>query len=135
MKTFALSYVSAAVIMLGFDAIWLSLTATPLYRARLGELMLPKPDFGPAVAFYLLYVLGLVVLVVLPALNARSWEFALTRGALLGCVAYATYDLTNQATLRGWSPVITIADLIWGTALTAVTATGAYFVVKAVLAR
>ena len=80
-------------------------------------------------------MLGVVVLVILPALNARSWEFAATRGALLGCVAYATYDLTNQATLRGWSPVITMADLVWGTTLTAVTATGAYFVVKALLLR
>jgi uncharacterized membrane protein len=135
MKTFALSYISAAVIMLGFDAIWLSLTATPLYRARLGALMLPKPDFAPAVVFYLLYVLGVVVLVILPALTARNWEFALTRGALLGCVAYATYDLTNQATLRDWPLAITIADLIWGTILTAVTATGAYFIVRAVLDR
>ncbi len=133
MKTFALSYVSAAVIMLGFDAIWLTLTATPLYRARLGPLMLEKPEALPAVIFYVLYVLGVVVLVILPALTVRSWEFALTRGALLGCIAYATYDLTNQATLRGWSPVITCADLVWGTVLTAVTATGGYFVVNGVL--
>ena len=97
--------------------------------------MLPQPNFAPAVVFYLLYVLGLVVLVVLPALSARSWEFALTRGALLGCAAYATYDLTNQATLRGWSPAITAADLLWGTTLTAVSATGAYLVVRAVLVR
>ncbi len=135
MKTFALSYVSAAVIMLGFDAIWLTLTATPLYRARLGALMLEKPVAAPAVLFYVLYVLGVVVLVVLPALTARSWEFALTRGALLGCVAYATYDLTNQATLRGWSPVITCADIVWGTLLTAAAATGAYLVVSGLLGR
>lgn len=135
MKTFALSYLATAVIMLGLDAIWLSLTATPLYRARLGALMLPKPDFTAAAAFYLLYVVGIVVLAVLPALTARSWEFALTRGALLGLVAYATYDLTNQATLRGWSSVITLADLAWGATLTATAATGAYFVVKAVLIR
>jgi uncharacterized membrane protein len=130
MKTFALSYISAAIIMLGFDAIWLSLTATPLYRARLGSLMLDKPDFVPAVVFYVLYVVGVVVLVILPALTARSWEFALTRGALLGCVAYATYDLTNQATMRGWSPVITCADIVWGTLLTAAAATGGYLVVN-----
>jgi uncharacterized membrane protein len=133
MKTFALSYVSAAVIMLGFDAIWLTLTATPLYRARLGTLMLDKPEAVPAVVFYVLYVLGVVVLVILPAVSARSWEFALTRGALLGCIAYATYDLTNQATLRGWSPVITCADIVWGTILTAAAATGGYLVVNGVL--
>ncbi len=135
MKTFALSYLSVAVIMLGLDAIWLSLTATPLYRAQLGSLMLPKPVITPAVLFYVLYVLGLVVLVVLPALTARSWGFALTRGALLGCVAYATYDLTNQATLRGWSTTLTLADLAWGTALSAAAATGAFFIVNAVLSR
>lgn len=135
MKTFAFSYLSVAVIMVGLDAIWLSLTATPLYRAQLGALMLPKPVMTPAVVFYLLYVLGVVMLVVLPALTARSWGFALTRGALLGCVAYATYDLTNQATLRGWSTTITLADLAWGTTLTATAATGAYLVVSAVLGR
>ena len=135
MKTFALSYLSVAIIMLGLDAVWLSLTAAPLYRARLGELMLAKPQMAPAVIFYALYVLGLVVLVVLPALTARSWEYALTRGALFGCVAYATYDLTNQATLRGWSTTITLADLAWGTTLSAVAATGGFLVVRAVLFR
>jgi uncharacterized membrane protein len=132
MKTFALSYVSTAMVMLGLDAIWLTLTATPLYKAQLGDLMLPKFSAAPAAAFYLLYVIGVVVLVVLPALTARSWEFALSRGALLGLVAYATYDLTNQATLRSWSPVITIADMIWGTVLTATAATASYFIVNAI---
>ncbi len=135
MKTFAFSYLSVAVIMVGLDAIWLSLTATPLYRAQLGPLMLPKPVIAPAVIFYLLYVVGVVILVVLPALTARSWGFALTRGALLGCVAYATYDLTNQATVHGWSATITLADLAWGTTLTAAAATGAYLIVSVVLGR
>lgn len=131
MKTFAISYISTAVIMLGLDAIWLSLAAGPIYRARLGDMLLPRFEPLPTIVFYLVYVLGLVVLVVLPALSARSWEFALARGALLGFVAYATYDLTNQATLRGWSPVVTIADLIWGTTLSAVAATGSYLIVRA----
>ena len=135
MKTFLLSYLSVAVIMVGIDAIWLSLTATRLYRAQLGDLMLEKPVIAPAVLFYLLYVVGVVVLVVLPALTARSWGFALTRGALLGCVAYATYDLTNQATMRGWSQTITLVDLAWGTVLTATAATGAYLIVSAVQGR
>ena len=132
MKMFALSYLSTAVVMLGLDAIWLTLTAKPLYKAQLGDLLLPKFSMAPAAAFYLLYVVGVVVLVVLPALTARSWEFALTRGALLGLVAYATYDLTNQATLRGWSPVITFADLCWGTTLTATAATASYFIMNAI---
>jgi|SRR5579863_1030186 len=135
MKTFALAYLSTAMVMLGLDAIWLSLSAGPLYRAQLGSLLLPKFQPLPAALFYLLYVLGLVVLVVMPAVSARGWEYALVRGALFGCVAYATYDLTNQATLRGWSTVVTLADLAWGTTLSAVAATVAYLVVKAVLIR
>jgi len=117
--------------MLGLDAIWLSLTAGPLYRARLGALLLPQFAVAPAVVFYLLYALGLVVLAELPALAAGSWRFAATRGGLFGCVAYATYDLTNQATLRGWPTAVTLADMGWGTVLSAAAATGGYFIARA----
>ena len=133
MKNFVLSYGSAFVVMLGLDSVWLTLTAGPLYRAQIGELMLPNFVPAPAFAFYLLYVVGIVVFAVLPALALSSWRFALSRGGLLGCVAYATYDLTNQATLRGWSSLVTIADLLWGTTITATTATCAYLIVRRVL--
>ncbi len=135
MKSFALSYISTAIVMLGLDSVWLSLTGTPLYRARLGELMLPQFVVAPALCFYALYVFGLVVLIVLPALALGRWQDATWRGGLLGCVAYATYDLTNEATLRGWSPVITLADIAWGTTLSAIAATAAYAIVRTVQPR
>ena len=96
--------------------------------------MMPKFAVAPAVAFYLLYPLGLVVFAGLPALATRNWRFATTRGALLGCIAFATYDLTNLATLRGWSTVVTLADIGWGVTLSATATTVSYLIVKATLA-
>ena len=126
MKRLAIACVATAVVMLGLDSIWLTLTATPLYRARLGDLLLPHFILAPAVAFYALYVFGLVVLVELPALAARSARHATIRGALFGLVAYATYDLTNQASLRGWPVTVTLADLGWGTVLSALAASAGF---------
>ena len=135
MKTFTLGYCSVLVVMLGLDSIWLTATADPLYRAQIGALMLPAFKPVPAIAFYRLYVVGVVVFAVLPALAVASWRFAASRGALLGCVAYATYDLTNQATLRGWSTMVTLADLMWGTTLTATAASVGYVITRRLLGR
>ncbi len=112
------AYVSTAMAMLALDSIWLKLTADPLYRAKLSHLMAPEFNLAPAAIFYLIYVAGITVLAVMPALADGKLTTALTRGAVLGLVAYATYDLTNQATLRGWSTTITVIDLCWGTFLT-----------------
>ena len=127
MKTALIAYGASALAMLALDSVWLTLTSQRLYRAQLGELMRPGFDLPPAALFYLLYVLGIVVFAVQPALAQHSWSAALRLGALLGLVAYATYDLTNQATLRDWPTAITIADLCWGTFLTATAATAGYF--------
>ena len=135
MKTFATTYLATAFVMLGLDSLWLTLTSGPLYHARLGAILLPEFAVLPASAFYLIYVLGLVMLAGLPALAAGNWRYAATRGGMLGCCAYATYDLTNQATLKGWSTVVTLADMAWGTALSAAAATGAYVITRAVSAR
>jgi uncharacterized membrane protein len=116
-------YVVTAIAFLVCDSVWLSLTATRLYKARLGGLMRDEFAMAPAAAFYLVYVVGILLLAIAPALASGRWTMAAGRGALLGFVAYATYDLTNQATLRGWSPVVTIADLCWGTIVTAIAAT------------
>lgn len=107
-------WIITALAMLPLDAVWLTLMADPLYRARLGGLLLPAFAPLPAVLFYLLYVTGIVLLV--PRAGA-AW-----RGGLLGLVAYGTYDLTNQATLAGWSWAVTGADLVWGTLLTGTAA-------------
>ncbi len=99
----------------------------PTYRELLGSLMLDKPLLLPAAVFYCLYVIGCVVFVVLPAL---SWQRAAKLGALLGLVAYGTYDLTNWATLRDWSVQVSLMDWAWGTVATAVACTVGYLMAK-----
>jgi uncharacterized membrane protein len=115
-----IAYVATAVVFLALDAVWLSVMAERLYRPALGRMMLDKFNYAPAAIFYPLYVLGMVVFVVAPAIESGRWTTALGLGALFGLIAYATYDLTNQATLRDWPLQVTLADLCWGTFATAV---------------
>jgi uncharacterized membrane protein len=113
------AYPVTAIAFLALDAMWLTATADRLYRPALGHLMLDRFELAPAAIFYLLYLVGVLAFAVAPALASGRWIGALARGALLGLVAYATYDLTNQATLRDWPWRVTIADLCWGTCATA----------------
>lgn len=122
MGAWIIAYIAAGVVMLGLDAAWLSLAAGRLYRPRLGEMLLDNFRLAPAILFYIVYIAAILVLAVQPAITSGRPTAALLRGAALGFVAYATYDLTNQATLRGWSSVVTLADLGWGTTLTAIVA-------------
>lgn len=124
---YLLAYLGAGLVMGVLDALWLTTMAPRLYRPAIGELMAPKPNMVAAVAFYLVYVLGIVVLAVAPALRAGSLTRAIGLGAVLGLVAYATYDLTNQATLRKWPLHLTITDIAWGVCLTAAAAAGGYW--------
>ncbi len=119
MKTFLLAYAASIVPMLAIDAVWLTATSRRLYRARLGSIMATSPRLAPAAVFYLIYNLGIALLVVVPAVDRSTalWQ-VLLYGGLLGLVAYGTYDLTNQASLREWSVVITLVDLAWGSLLT-----------------
>jgi uncharacterized membrane protein len=112
----------AGAIFLGLDSVWIMTTSGLLYRPLLGDLLRDGFDLGPAAAFYLLYVAGVVTFAVLPAIADERVTVAFSRGARFGLVAYATYDLTNQATLRGWPWTITIADLCWGTLATGLAA-------------
>jgi uncharacterized membrane protein len=129
--TYVVAYVATAIVFLGIDALWLSRVALGMYREELGSLLLDKPNLPIAAAFYLLYVVGIVVLAIMPALESGGWIKALLLGAVLGLVAYGTYDITNLSTLKGWSTKLAIIDIAWGTALTAVSATIGYWVVKA----
>lgn len=128
LKHFAIAYGATAAIFLALDALWLTLMADRLYRPAIGHLMLERFAPAPALAFYAIYILGMVVFAVAPGLAQRNWLTALGLGALLGLVAYATYDLTNQATLRGWSWQVTLADLCWGTAATGASAAAACWI-------
>ena len=113
------AYFVALVAFLSLDAVWLTLMGPRLYSPALGPLLAPAVDWLAAVLFYLLYLIGLLVFAIAPALHAGRAGMAVARGALLGLVAYATYDLTNQATLRGWPWAVTLADLAWGSFVSA----------------
>jgi uncharacterized membrane protein len=126
MKTMLIAYGAAALTMLGMDAVWLGVTANLLYRPLLGDIMLPGFRPVPAILFYLLYVLGIVIFAIKPALVTGEWFAAATGGALFGFFCYATYDLTNQATLKTWPVTVTVVDMGWGTFLTACAATAGY---------
>lgn len=120
---FVLSLVVAGAIMGIIDAVWLGVIANALYKKELGGLLRKKPDMVAAILFYIVYVIGIVLIAVEPA---STWQTAFGLGALLGFVAYATYDLTNRATLNGFPWKIVAIDLAWGTALTGTVAALTY---------
>lgn len=114
-----LAYAVIAAVFLAMDGVWLASMNAVLYRPALGHLMAPTVDWPAAVLFYALYVAGLVFFAALPARRPMG---ALGRGAFFGLLAYATYDLTNQATLRDWPWRVTLADLAWGSIVSGVSA-------------
>ncbi|HRD27821.1 MAG TPA: DUF2177 family protein [Caulobacter sp.] len=124
--TWIAAYVAAAVSFLGLDALWLGLIARTLYQREFGALLLEKPNMAAAAAFYALYLGGVVFFAVKPALDGGGWTRALLNGALFGLVAYATYDLTNLATLKGFPIRVVAPDLAWGAAVTAIAALAGY---------
>ncbi len=132
---YALSYIAALMLYAAADVTWLSLTGVALYRRQLGEVLLPGFNIPPAIAFYLIYPVGLVTFAIMPALKGGSITQALLYGALLGAIAYATYDLTNYATLRNWTVQITVIDVCWGAFASAVVAALAYLITNALGAR
>ena len=106
--------------LLGFfaiDMIWLGLVARGFYQKHLGFLLRPNPNWAAAIVFYLLFVAGLLVFVVVPSLPSGSAKRVLLLGALFGLITYATYDLTNQATVKDWPIVVTVVDMAWGAVL------------------
>lgn len=127
---YALAYGAALVIFVIVDALWLGTMAPRLYKPILGDIMLARFNLAPAVVFYLLYPIGLVFFAVSPALKGGGLTTALIYGGLFGFFTYATYDLTNQATLRNWSSVLTLADIAWGSFLGAATAAGAWWITQ-----
>ncbi len=121
------AYVGAAVAFAAIDFVWLTNMTERFYKPVIGPILAAKPDMVAAVLFYIIYIGGIVFLAIAPALKEGVWTRALLNGAVLGFVAYATYDLTNQATLAIWSSKLTVVDIIWGTVLTASAATAGYF--------
>jgi uncharacterized membrane protein len=122
LKSYATASLVAFFFFIVVDIIWLSQATRFIYRPQIGPLLLDKPVVLAAVAFYFLFGVGLSVLVVRPALDATSIFAALWMGALFGLVTYGTYDLTNAATLKGWSLTVTIVDMLWGAFLAGLSA-------------
>lgn len=112
-------YLLSLVIFLAIDLLWLGVIAKNLYSQQIGFLMADKIRWGAAFIFYALYLFGLVFFAIMPAFMQREWKIALFNGAIFGLICYATYDLTNLATLKGWPIKIVIFDLIWGTFISA----------------
>lgn len=124
MKRQLAAYVGTMVVMVGLDLLWLGVIAKPLYVQGIGHLMADKPNLVAAVLFYALFGLGLVVFAVLPAGPAPAWGRTMAMAALFGFFAYATYDLTNLATLRQWPTGLSLLDITWGACVSAAAAAG-----------
>jgi len=121
MLKYAAGYTATLIVMLALDMVWLGLVAKPMYQQGLGHLMAARPVIPVALLFYAVYALGLVVFGVSPAANG-GWPQAAAWGALFGFFAYATYDLTNWATLKDWPWMLSLVDIAWGAAVSAVSA-------------
>ena len=132
MKTF-LVYLITVPIFFIIDLVWLGVIAKGFYQKHLGYLMRPQINWAAAILFYLLFIIGIVFFAVRPALALQSPMRALVYGALFGFFAYATYDLTNLATVKDWPVIVTAIDLIWGTVLCGAVALGSYVISNKIL--
>lgn len=125
-------YAIALPVFFAIDMLWLGLIAKNLYRAQIGNLMKPEVNWAAAIIFYLLFIAGLVVFVISPAMEKNSWVYVLALGAFFGLVCYATYDLTNLAVAKDWPVMITIIDMVWGAFLAASVSLITYFIATAI---
>ena len=131
MAAFYKMYGVAFVAFLVIDLVWLGFIANNLYRKYLGFIMRPSPNWTAAIVFYLLYLAGLVFFVINPAVEKSSWKFALLAGMFFGLITYATYDLTNLATMKDWPLLVTVVDLVWGMVLSASVSVVTYLIAAA----
>lgn len=131
MANYLYAYITSLFTMTVLDAAWLGLIAPTFYRKHIGFIMSNKPNWYAAAVFYLIFILGVSLFVVYPGwMNAYSYMKVALMGAVFGLVTYATYDLTNQATLKNWPSIVTIVDMLWGTVLTAAVCTVSVLLLK-----
>jgi uncharacterized membrane protein len=128
----AIAYAATVIVFFAIDFVWLSYAAKTIYQREIGPLLLSQFNLPVAAGFYVFYVVGIVVFAVLPALNSGSWLTALILGGLLGLIAYGTYDLTNLATLKGWTVKMAVIDMTWGMVLTGFSAMAGFFLTRLV---
>jgi uncharacterized membrane protein len=122
------TYLSTAVVMLVIDLVWLGLIAKPLYQAGIGHLMTDKPNLIAAFFFYALFPIGLMIFAILPGTDSTTWQRTALLAALFGFFAYATYDLTNLATLKNYPLQLALIDMLWGSLVSAIAATAGKFI-------
>jgi uncharacterized membrane protein len=120
----------ALPVFFAIDMVWLGLIAKNFYRAQIGHLMKADVNWAAALIFYGIFLIGLVVFVIAPAMEKKSLSHALLLGALFGLVCYATYDLTNLAVAKDWPLLVTVVDMVWGTVLSASVATITYLIAQ-----
>lgn len=133
MKTLYI-YLITTIIFFAIDMVWLGLIAKNFYREKLGFILSPDVNWYAAVIFYLIYIGGILYFAVLPALKDNNWQTALLHGAVLGFLCYATYDLTNMATIKDWPLTVVLVDIVWGIILTASCALISYLATTKLLA-
>lgn len=124
------NYLIAFVVFFAIDIVWLGFVAKDFYREQLGFIMATKTNWPAAVVFYLIFIGGLMFFAINPALAKDSIKYAFLVGGLFGFMTYATYDMTNLATLKDWPLVISIIDIIWGTLLNALTAGVSFYIIN-----
>ena len=123
-------YLLTVPLFFAIDLLWLGVIAKNMYRQHLGDLLSPNVNWTAAIIFYLVFIVGILIFAVVPALNKKSLWHAIIFGALFGFFTYATYDLTNLATLKNWPVNIVFIDILWGTVLCSAVATGSFFIGK-----
>ena len=132
MSPLLVAFDAALAVFCVCDFVWLGFIARDFYQAQIGPLLLERPNWAAAALFYPLYAAAVVYFCVEPAVTQASWGRALGTGLLLGLVCYATYDLSNLATLKGWTANVVVVDVLWGMSVTAAAASGGYFAARAV---
>lgn len=125
-----LAYCLTFLVFLAIDMVWLGFIAKNLYRQQLGGLLSEQVNWVAAIVFYLLFVAGIFIFAIAPSVEKQSLTHAIVYGALFGFFTYATYDLTNLATLKGWPVKIVFIDIVWGMVLTGAVSTAGFFIVK-----
>jgi uncharacterized membrane protein len=129
-KRIVLVYLMTTVVFFAVDMLWLGVVAKGFYRRHMGPLLAEGVNWTAAIVFYLLFIAGILVFAVFPALDKGSLGRAVLLGCLLGLLTYATYDLTNLATLKGFPPIVAVVDLAWGTFLTGVVSTAGFLIAR-----
>jgi uncharacterized membrane protein len=123
-------YFATLVVFFAVDMVWLGLIARTFYKKHLGFLMAPDVNWYAALIFYFLFIAGILIFVVLPGIRDNSLSATILKAAMFGLITYATYDLTNLATVKNWPLIITVVDLIWGIILSTIVSIAGFLIGK-----